>query len=88
MAAPRENTMKCKVLIAGRYNDKDDKAADYAPGDILDTGVAYGETLIADGFVEAAAGEPEPAIEPEPEKPQAKAAPRKGRKSNPFAPEA
>lgn len=80
--------MKCKVLIAGRYNDREDNAADYAAGDILDTSVAYGETLIADGYVEAAAGFPEPAIEAEPEKPQAKPAPRKVRKANPFAPEA
>ena len=79
--------MKCKVLIAGRYNDKDDKAADYAAGDILDTGVAYGATLIADGYAEPVEELPEPAIEAEPEKPQAKPAPRKGRKANPFAPE-
>lgn len=78
--------MKCKVLIAGRYNDRLDQAYDYAVGDILETGTAYGEILIAKGYVEQVDEPigPETVEEKAEEKP---AAPARRRRPNAFTPQ-
>lgn len=78
--------MKCKVLIAGRYNNRADQADDYAVGDTFETGTAYGETLVADGYVEQVDEPtgPETIEEKAEEKP---AAPARRRRSNVFTPQ-
>lgn len=44
--------MKFKVLVASRYNNTEHVADNYAQGDTLETGEAYGQTLVLAGYVE------------------------------------
>lgn len=82
--------MKFKILQAGRYNNALHQADNYAEGETLETGEAYGRLLVESGFAEEIPPEPEP----EPEAGETKVSKRSIRQarqgkapSNPFVPQ-
>ena len=78
--------MKIKILKAGRYNDANHSAQDCEEGQVFETGVGYGESLIESGYADYAEGEPEPEEEAPKKKStkKAKEAPASRTKPNPF----
>jgi hypothetical protein len=48
----RDGMMVVRIAVAGRYNDGDGKAADYAVGDELETHEWYAQVLVAEELAE------------------------------------
>lgn len=45
--------MELRILIDGKYNNRDNKAVMCKVGDVLETGDGYGSVLITDGLAES-----------------------------------
>lgn len=83
--------MNLKILVAGRYNNAQHRAGDYAEGDVLETAPDYGKLLVDAELAEEIEEQPATEESRRPADPAAKKPTKAGKggrnRPNPFKPE-